>query len=166
MPDQGPGISGERGILPALTATLRARRMNRGAFTMWFVVCAAGIIAGYMLLLGEVFRLLGNQPLSPRWFVWASQLFILAFALIIGRVTVMRLHDMNTFGHWSIVPWLAAAGELLLQPGTGISVEPELYNSIAIADTALIGASILLLVVLVFVPGTKGQNKYGPEPRG
>ena len=78
-------------------------------------------------------------------------------------VTVRRLHDTNRSGWWimlAVIPYLilgimvgsaAANGDM-----TGLATA-GLFSIVA-----LIGAIVLL--VFMVLPGTKGDNRFGPDP--
>ena len=126
----------------------RSRRKEYWMFVLLMVVLGfvAGVIEGALGLTGMVGGLYG--PLS---------LLIGLVLLVPGiAVGVRRLHDTNRSGWWLLIPGipylltavLFASGNLVL---AGI-----------LSIVALIGAIILL--VLFVLEGTKGPNKYGPDP--
>lgn len=96
---------------------------------------------------------------------------ILYLALIIPMlaVGVRRLHDINRTGWWLLAPFVpyligfAIAAPALLSSGGNVLAAQAGLGSAAIFF--LIGG-ILAIVLLVFtvLPGTKGPNRYGPDP--
>lgn len=85
-------------------------------------------------------------------------------------VAVRRLHDIDRTGWWLLAPVVPyVIGFAML--GTAFFTNPE-----GIAASGGLGAGliffgigiILALVVFVFtlLPGTRGSNRYGPDPYG
>jgi uncharacterized membrane protein YhaH (DUF805 family) len=70
-------------------------------------------------------------------------------------LTVKRLHDLNKSGWWMLAifgvsflsGFLSEMGEILALVGIGLNVPILVYA-----------------LWLLFWPGTKGNNKYGPDP--
>ena len=79
-------------------------------------------------------------------------------------VSVRRLHDTNRSGWWlliALIPYglMAVAGVLALSGG-GVLAFAAMLGLISIV--ALIGAVVLL--VFMVLPGTPGDNRFGPPP--
>lgn len=74
-----------------------------------------------------------------------------------------RLHDSNRSGWWQLLAYGPYALLLLLSPATGAG-----FGAIALAGIVSLLALICAIVVLVFMvlPGTPGDNRYGPSPYG
>lgn len=71
-------------------------------------------------------------------------LFFIPYVICTYSLTAQRLRDMNLSG------WLAL-----------------LWIPVEIADSHLGGAaSLAFLIVLCAIPGTRGPNRYGPDPLG
>ncbi|WP_205480770.1 DUF805 domain-containing protein [Sphingomonas arenae] len=96
----------------------------------------------------------------------ASLVLIIPFI----AVGVRRLHDIDRTGWWLLAPVVPyALGFAMI--GTAVFTNPE-----GIAASGGFGVGmiffgiglILALVVFVFtlLPGTKGSNRYGPDPYG
>jgi uncharacterized membrane protein YhaH (DUF805 family) len=74
-------------------------------------------------------------------------------------VAVRRLHDSNRAGWWLALPaapvlfWVAA-----LATGFGT---PAMFPAMVVA----IAACLLVVLVLMCFPGTRGANRFGPDPR-
>ena len=74
--------------------------------------------------------------------VWILLLFFLPFVVCTYFLTAQRLRDMNLTG-WLALLWIPAG----------------------VADNYVGGAATLaFLIVLCVVPGTHGDNRYGPDP--
>lgn len=114
-----------------------------------------------IVLAGFVFGLLSLIP-------FLGQLLYLAFTIFsivtTFTVTVRRLHDINRSGWWIISVYLAFAVMFLIA-AIGIVAGSETIISLGF----ILGggaAFILYIVLLVFsvLPGTKGPNRFGPDP--
>jgi uncharacterized membrane protein YhaH (DUF805 family) len=95
-------------------------------------------------------------------------LVYLALVIPFIAVAVRRLHDSNRTGWWLLAPALAyLAGFLVMGPaflsnpagaaaGAGLGVAGIIF---------LIGAGLSIAVfVFTFLPGTRGPNRFGPDP--
>ena len=83
---------------------------------------------------------------------------ILVVVSIIGlSLTVRRLHDLDLAGWWVLAIWLA--------PSAVEGVLYQLADSPKLAS-GLSGALTLAIALwLWFMPGTRGANRFGPDPR-
>lgn len=137
-------------------------RTRRSHFWIGWLIClGAGVVAGWIPLLGTV----------------------LAIALIWPNlaISVKRLHDMGQSGWLVVVPWVLSiivgiGGVAVL----GVSVFANmqaLENEDPAAVLALLGPllglfALLFLISLGFLlwiglsAGQPGENRYGPNPKG
>tara|TARA_R110002167_G_scaffold61898_10_gene174869 strand:+ start:968 stop:1456 length:489 start_codon:yes stop_codon:yes gene_type:complete len=136
-------------------------RIRRQHFWIgWLILLGAGVVAGWIPLLG----------------------FVISLALIWPNlaIAVKRLHDMGQTGWLVAVPWVVTIVAMFVAIGTvGISA---ITNSAALEreDPAAIWALIapvfgmfglVLLVNLGFLlwigltPGKNGDNRYGSDPK-
>lgn len=106
-----------------------------------------------------------------------AALFTLITFIPTLAVTVRRLHDLGRTGGWIVVPWLLNAA---VWWGALMSAPKELFGQQIgtiggdplLGAVLMIGASLALLVfsivflVWMILPGTKGDNYFGPDPRG
>lgn len=114
----------------------------------------------WAVIVGTAFLDAGLFLLSANWdnatFALIAGLFILAMRLGAG---VKRLHDRNKSGAWLWlyygVPQVALVVAEMSAPG-----DPLAALLAAIALAVLIWA----LVDLGIMPGTPGDNRYGPDP--
>jgi uncharacterized membrane protein YhaH (DUF805 family) len=79
------------------------------------------------------------------------QLLIWVIILAIPFIFIRRLHDLNLSGWWL----------LAMSVGAAIAIDVGIANDAAVAT----GTSISVLASLVgIIPGTAGENKFGPDP--
>jgi uncharacterized membrane protein YhaH (DUF805 family) len=99
-------------------------------------------------LLGVGFGILLRAPDAIRYFLIGSILVLWPQMVILVR----RLHDVNLTGWWVTLFWVLPVALVLLHvplpPGTGTIVP------------------WLAAIILGIVPGTRGPNRYGKDPRG
>lgn len=94
---------------------------------------------------------------------------LVSLALIIPAiaVTVRRLHDTNRTGWWVLAP---IAGYVLMFIGgimaAGSPDNPGLGGILALVGGLAVLVLALVLLVFMFLEGTRGPNNYGPDPKG
>lgn len=151
----------------------RSRRME---YWMWFLFqMLIGVVFWVlMLVLGGGMMLSGGDPTAMMaaggivmilFMIYG--LICLAFLIPGIAVGVRRLHDTERSGWWLLAP---LSGYVIMFIG-GMMVAANPNNPGVGGIIALIGwlATIGLgITVLVFMllEGTKGPNKYGPDPKG
>jgi uncharacterized membrane protein YhaH (DUF805 family) len=128
----------------------------------WYVL--ALIVA--FIVLGVVESILGIHHMIFYSYGPLTALLWLATIVPSIAVGVRRLHDTNRSGWWillPIIPYALAiviAGPAIIAGGMGAGL------GIA-ALFLLVGAlCALLLLVFMVLPGTPGENRYGPNPLG
>ena len=137
--------------------TGRAPRAEYWWYTLAVIVAAIviGIVEGILGLDGTV----GPYGLL-------SLVFMLALLVPGLAVTARRLHDTNRSGWWmliAVVPY-ALMAVLGIMAATSGSAMGALAVVGLFSIVALIGA--IALLVFMVLPGTRGPNKYGPDPYG
>lgn len=152
----------------------RSRRME---FWMWqlFQVIVYVIVLVLAMVVGAG-GLMTGDPTAAASAGGAALLImalygIYALAVIIPSiaVAVRRLHDTNRSGWWflaPIVPYII--GIVAAGAGVASGTEGGLAAAGLLGLVAMLAALVLGLVLLVFyfLEGTKGPNKYGPDPKG
>ena len=154
-----------------------------GRKTMWLFYFAACICWGIAVAaiygiadfaeisdpLGDVF--LGEPVSAGGWCIFA--LLALAYALLVVcllAVMSKRLHDRNRSAWWLLPIYGGVALVAVLDnavPDTWIATEYlwTLWNRGVFVTMALLGiAGLWLFLELFLLPGTRGPNRYGPDP--
>lgn len=147
-----------------------AARIGRARFignTIGALLLLAALALGYLLLffvIGDnalLFRVVRPRP--DTMFVLPSPGAGLVFgilALIVGLdLGIRRRHDRNRSGIDVIVWAELELGSLVLHLFAPSTVEGLVLDAVC----GLLG--LWLVVVLVFLPGTRGPNRYGDDPR-
>lgn len=156
----------------------RSRRME---FWMWvlfqFLLGCAFLIAFLGLVGSAIFA--GNMESPEQMFasggaalglilLWV--VVVLAFFIPNLAVTVRRLHDTNRSGWWVMLYWGPYLASAFMTPAitgaamNGGNLETMMGVSLIFSSAQLIGA--LVLLVFLFIDGTPGQNRFGPDPKG
>ena len=99
-------------------------------------------------------------------FVWVGLVLFVAYVSVASMIK--RLHDRDKSGHWLwlyvFLPLFGSLGfDLLMRL---LQVAPAVASPISGA-LALVSTCLFVwgLVELGFLPGTKGPNRFGPDPR-
>lgn len=83
-------------------------------------------------------------------------------------VAVRRLHDTNRSGWWLLAPLgcevvgFLAMGMGAASAGSSGAMVPTLIGGLAMLGALVLG---LMLLVFMFLDGTPGANRYGPDPK-
>lgn len=98
--------------------------------------------------------------------IFALVFMIVYFALLIPSiaVTVRRLHDQERSGMWLlavIVPYVIG----YIVAIAGAAAESTVIAGLGGLVTLLGVIAGLVLFVFMFLPGTPGPNRYGPDPK-
>jgi uncharacterized membrane protein YhaH (DUF805 family) len=159
----------------------RSRRME---YWMWqlgkfLVSCVIFLLffamAGPALLTGDPKQLIAMG--AGILFLWLT-LMVFGLAIFVPdlAVTVRRLHDTERTGWWILAP-LAPYVVILIAAGVAGSTinltakDPAASGTIAAVGivAGLAGLAVLvlaiILLVFMFLEGTRGPNKYGPDPK-
>lgn len=139
-------------------------RASRSAFWWWmlFLLICGAVAYAIDLIAFRGQANIGGMPIGPFYLV-------VAIAAILPSVAVSarRLHDTNRTGWWLLIPYGGAAAISLL-PAFGVDVEDPNPDARTLLLLAIPGLITLVGVVITFIffllAGTKGNNKYGPDP--
>lgn len=152
----------DRGLLQLYLDTLRSYAVFRGRSPRaqyWGFMIFYFLFLGLMLLivLMAVFLCFpGNKAVLPL----VPDLYSLAFFLPMVALIVRRLHDIGGSG------WL-----VLIYPACWITAVvaksmEDIHSPVHAAALLLKLAAFILFVASGFSPGSKGSNKFGPNPYG
>src|SRR5690349_5609227 len=98
----------------------------------------------------------GLAGLQEPLLVACAVVFVLAW--IVGlSLTVRRLHDLGLSGWWILAIWFVPAA---LEAGA-----VQWLNNPQLGSTLSSVAALLIGVWLCLAPGTRGANRFGPDPR-
>ncbi|MDO8516121.1 MAG: DUF805 domain-containing protein [bacterium] len=130
----------------------RTGRLGRLQYFFLSLIASVVMWIPTMIFTGGPEKLVGlvNSANSFRFVV--TQVLLLAIsALVALHLSVRRLHDIGLSGWWTLLP-------------IGISFIPT--GGTAISTTSLTIALLQMLIgaVLLFWPGAKTENQYGPVP--
>lgn len=120
----------------------------------WFYLFA--FIASIVLALFNVIPILG-QIISLVAGIW----------ILIAQLTVLarRLHDTNRSALWILAPLgCSIAGLALLF--VGIYFESSAFSVVSTILFLATFVAYIAIFVFTLLPGTQGDNKYGPDPLG
>ena len=85
-----------------------------------------------------------------------SLVYSLAVILPSLAVTVRRLHDTGRSGWWLLA---MLGGHVIMLLGVALDMKAVILAGVVIAAVVAI-----IVVVFMFLSGTAGENKYGPNP--
>lgn len=123
-------------------------------FLLSLVPAIVFFFTGFVLAINFGMGLAGS---NERLLIAYAALFVLAW--IVGlSLTVRRLHDLNLTGWWILAIWIVPTA---VEYGVVRSLQnPQLASTLSGAVALLIGLWLWL------APGTRGANRFGPDPRG
>ena len=136
----------------------RIRRRDFWAGLLLLLLIEAVLILGFSGLM----RPTGATPIEEATGVFALAMLLWVSAALIAK----RLHDRDKSALWYPLFGLAPA----LCYHLGVVYSSNISNVLSPAQQAfwLLGGILWVwaIVELGFLPGTKGPNRYGPDPRG
>ena len=151
----------------------RSRRMEFWMWQLFQIIVYFGVIVLAMVLGGGALMMGGDPSAAAAAgggmliIMLLYLLYVLAVFIPSIAVAVRRLHDTNRSGWWilaPIVPYL-----LVLIAGMLALSSPDMAGIAGILGLVGMVAAIglaLTLLVFYFLEGTRGPNKYGPDPKG
>ena len=158
----------------------RSRRME---FWMWvlFQFLIGCVFLILMMALGGAALMSGGDPgqllamggvVLILYLLYA--LLALAFFIPSLAVTIRRLHDTERSGWWVMLYWgpylLMFVSTFVIGASAAASGDPAAGGAMAGGALALVAMLALVvgglvLLVFMFLEGTKGPNRYGPDPK-
>lgn len=155
----------------------RSRRME---FWMWvlfqFIIGIAFLmvimaVGGAAMLSGDPTQLMAMGGIVLVLYL-LNFLLMLAFFIPNLAVTVRRLHDTNRSGWWIMLFWGPYLVMMLSAFVIGAGAATNNQDGAMAGGLLYLLASIvflagcLVLLVFMFLEGTRGPNRYGPDPKG
>ena len=136
-------------------------RLNRKAFFFyWLKLIGLSIVLSLAITLAGI--------LSKKIPIFGILLMLVCFLALITvlagviSIQVRRLHDLNFSGWWLLLAIiLSAPGGLAIEPRMNLPL-PEALKTVLIA--VYIITALVLVIGLLFIKGSKGENKYGKDP--
>jgi uncharacterized membrane protein YhaH (DUF805 family) len=122
--------------------------------------------------IGIVLAILGAIPILGLLFGLVSFLFSLAIIIPNFTVGVRRLHDTNRSGWTLLLLLISFVGFIILIPSIIAGIGMFGYGGfgyglgfgLIILSFLLMLAGAIPILVFMIMPGTPGENKYGPVP--
>ena len=150
----------------------RSRRMEFWMWQLFNFIVYIGVVVLAMVFGGGMMMMSGDP--SGMVAAGGAMLIIMmlyglyALAIIIPSiaVAVRRLHDTERSGWWILAP---LSGYVLMIIGGVMAASspdaPGIGGVIALIGMLVLIGLGLTLLVFYFLEGTKGPNKYGPDPK-
>jgi uncharacterized membrane protein YhaH (DUF805 family) len=165
----------------------RSRRMEYWMWQVFKLIVGCVFLILFLVLFGSAFASFG-QTKDPNELIAAGagvvllsmayMIFVLAIFIPDIAVTIRRLHDSNRSGWWILGPIIPYFGGLILAgvtAGAGAGMQPgDEVGTGLVATGGIIGlvavlialVMALVLIVFMFLDGTPGPNRFGPDPKG
>jgi uncharacterized membrane protein YhaH (DUF805 family) len=157
-------LGGSTPATPTLKDDANAARIGRARFighTIGFALIVAVIAIGLTALgLKQTLPAGGaaSMTLPNHWVILGGSL-LLMFALL--DLAVRRRHDRGRSGVDAVIALILLEAALVLRL---FGLLPPSVPPIAVSAVAGL-CGLYLLLMLVLLPGSKGDNRYGPPPR-
>jgi uncharacterized membrane protein YhaH (DUF805 family) len=152
----------------------RSRRTEFWMFVLFQFLIGMGVVV-LMMVLGGAAVLSGDpsQAMAMGGIILVLYLLLalvgLAFLIPNLAVTVRRLHDTDRSGWWIMLYWGPYLAMILAGGMVGMSAASggDGMAGGAVGLIAMIAWLVgsLVLLVFMFLEGTRGPNKYGPDPK-
>jgi uncharacterized membrane protein YhaH (DUF805 family) len=151
----------------------RSRRTEYWMFQLFMALVYVAMIMLMLVVGGGGMAMAGGDPSAMLAAGGAMMvigglylLFLLAMIIPGIAVTVRRLHDTDRSGWWILAPLsgYVIMGIAAITSGSGDS--SGVGGILAVVGLiAVMGLGITLLVFM-FLEGTRGPNRFGPDPKG
>jgi uncharacterized membrane protein YhaH (DUF805 family) len=170
----------------------RSRRMEYWMWQVFKLIVGTVFMILFLGIFGAAFaNLAGSKDpsqLDPNQLIAAGggililcliyMIFALAIIIPDFAVAVRRLHDTNRSGWWilaPVVPYLI--GVVLMVATAGVAVGMQAGDQVSTGLVAAVGiiglvsmlaalALGLTVLIFMFIDGTPGPNRFGPDPKG
>lgn len=153
-------------------------RSRRTEFWMWVLfqfligfvfIILMMLLGGAALMSGDV----GGAMAAGGIVVILYVLYILvglAFFIPNLAVTIRRLHDTDRSGWWIMLFWgpylVMLASTFLIGASAASGGDGMAGGALGLIASLALLVGALVLLVFMFLEGTRGPNKYGPDPKG
>lgn len=153
----------------------RARRAEYWWFTLFNIIVEIGLIF-LMGLCSIPFLFKGGDSVGlsivQNIFSVASSAWSLALLLPTWAVLTRRLHDIGRSGWWVVLYALISLVVCAIVLCAGLTDfsdklnegHPGLLITLGVATLVLLAMGLVILIWTI-IPGHKGDNKYGPDPK-
>ncbi len=145
-------------------------RISRKQFWLNFVLPLLGVYLVVIVVIGGLLAATGALSGDPNPIMLGLAGLIalpIYIAVVWASVCVgsKRFHDRNMSGWWVLWFMLISVGIAVVQYGSiGLMGAQAAGIIVMICGLASFVVSIAQLVILGFLPGTKGPNQYGADP--
>lgn len=152
----------------------RSRRMEFWMWKLGLVIVYVAVMILFTIMFGAA--MMTGDPtqaggaVAGAMVVWGL-LMIFGLAIFIPdlAVTVRRLHDTNRSGWWilaPVVPYIIFFFTAFSAAASGSETGMMAGGIIGLVSVLAALALGLTVLVFLFLEGTRGPNKYGPDPKG
>lgn len=154
----------------------RSRRMEYWMWVLFQFLIGIGFTVVLMAIAGSA--IISGDP-TQMVAMGGIALIIYLLYMLVGlvffipslAVTVRRLHDTNRSGWWILapaVPYLLMIVAMMALAGTASKPDQTTLGMMGLILMVFGLAAMVLgivLLVFLFLEGTKGPNQYGPDPK-
>jgi uncharacterized membrane protein YhaH (DUF805 family) len=145
----------------------RSRRMEFWMFTLFQIILWCVFVVLAMTVLGSALMAGGSGSVGGIMAAGGSAMILLAVGVIVAlalfipglAVAMRRLHDTDRSGWW-------VGGYLLLVVASNFVRASTGSGGISMILSLVTLIYAITLIVFYCLDGTKGPNKYGPDPKG
>lgn len=136
-------------------------RLNRKAFIFyWLKLIGLSVVLSLVMTLTGI--LTKKVPILGILLMLVCALALITVFAGMISIQVRRLHDLSFSGWWLLLAAiLSAPGSLAMEPRTNLPL-PEALKTVLIAIYVI--TALVLVIGLLFIKGSKGENKYGKDP--
>ena len=145
----------------------RSRRMEFWMFALFQIILWCIFMVLALAVMGSALMAGGRGSVGGLMAAGGSAMILFAIGLIIAlalfipglAVAVRRLHDTDRSGWW-------VGGYILLAVANNIITRATGSASLGMILSLVTLVYAIMLIVFYCLDGTKGPNKYGPDPKG
>jgi uncharacterized membrane protein YhaH (DUF805 family) len=145
----------------------RSRRMEFWMFALFQIILWCVFLVVAVAVLGSALMAGGRGSVGGIMAAGGSAMILFALALIVAlalfipglAVAVRRLHDTERSGWW-------VGGYLILVVVSNVVRSSTGSGGLSTILSLVVLVYAITLIVFYCLDGTKGPNKYGPDPKG